>query len=60
VDASGDAGDGGIVLDGGKVLDAGPDGSICPPCKAGELCCTIMKSLYYGKCYPQGCLACCM
>src|SRR5262245_21786916 len=42
-------------------LDAGPpDGSICPLCMKGFSCCTIMKSMNYGKCTDNKCLACCM
>lgn len=52
-----DAGD-----DGSISIDAGPppDGGMCPPCQMPLVCCKVMKSPNYLKCYNSACLACCM
>lgn len=60
MDASDDTGSILDAGDSGIVLDAGIDGSICPPCMKNETCCTLPKSMNYGKCYASACLACCM
>jgi hypothetical protein len=47
--ATGD--DGGPVRDGPEEMD----GPLCPPCQPKEICCGST-----GKCYPAGCMSCCM
>ena len=48
--------DGGII-----IIDAGgSDGGMCPPCIMPNVCCMVVKSQNYLKCYNKACLACCM
>lgn len=56
--------DGSADADDGSTADADDgsttDGGICPPCKPKYTCCTVSKSVNYGKCTSIICLACCM
>jgi len=54
-DSPSDGGISDVSLDAPPPPDAG-----CPPCLKGFVCCQIMKSPNYLKCYDQKCLACCM